>query len=267
MRRPRRSVALAAVQHHVAVALRAASPRACRGRCSSDRARCSTNSKVQPSPRSIPLAQGSTAPSRMVSEGSGMMRSGSISARVPRPWQSGQEPSGLLKEKLCGVELAEGEAAGVAGVLLGEEAVVPLVLLGIDARPDLLLLVGLGDDQRALALAQRRLHRVGEAAAHVRLHHQAIDHQLDVVLQLLVEREPLLEASGPSRRRAPGRSRACGRRRAAPVLALAVLHQRRQQQDARRPRAGRGWRPRSAARVCLPTCRPQPGQCCTPMEA
>ena len=68
----------------------------------SARARCSTNSKVQPSPRSIPLAHGSTAPSRMVSDGSGMMRSGSISARVPRPWQSGHEPSGELKEKACG---------------------------------------------------------------------------------------------------------------------------------------------------------------------
>ena len=30
------------------------------------------------------------------------MRSGSISARVPRPWQSGQEPTGELKENACG---------------------------------------------------------------------------------------------------------------------------------------------------------------------
>ncbi len=68
----------------------------------SERERCSTNSKVQPSPRSIPLAQGSIAPSRMVRDGSGMMRSASISARVPSPWHSVQEPCGLLKEKAWG---------------------------------------------------------------------------------------------------------------------------------------------------------------------
>ena len=50
----------------------------------------------------MPEAQGSTAPSRMVSDGSGMIRSGSISARVPSPWHSRQKPSGLLKEKFCG---------------------------------------------------------------------------------------------------------------------------------------------------------------------
>ncbi len=50
----------------------------------------------------MPLAHGSTAPSRMVSEGSGMIRSGSISARVPSPWQSVQKPSGVLKEKFWG---------------------------------------------------------------------------------------------------------------------------------------------------------------------
>ncbi len=38
----------------------------------------------------------------MVSDGSGTIRSGSISARVPSPWQSGHEPSGELKEKFCG---------------------------------------------------------------------------------------------------------------------------------------------------------------------
>src|SRR6266536_4188572 len=68
----------------------------------SDRERCSTNSKVQPSPHSIPLAQGSTAPWRMVSDGSGMMRSESISARVTSHWHSGHEPMGLLKENACG---------------------------------------------------------------------------------------------------------------------------------------------------------------------
>ncbi len=68
----------------------------------SARERCSTNSNVQPSPRSIPLAHGSTAPSRIVSDGSGMMRSGSISARVPRPWHSPHEPIGELNEKAWG---------------------------------------------------------------------------------------------------------------------------------------------------------------------
>ena len=66
-------------------------------------ASCSTNSAVQPSPRTIPLLQGSTAPSRMLREGSGTMRSGSISGFVPSPLQSGHIPSGLLKLKCAGV--------------------------------------------------------------------------------------------------------------------------------------------------------------------
>jgi hypothetical protein len=55
----------------------------------------------------MPLAQGSTAPSRMVIDGSGTMMSGSISGRVPSPWQSGQEPTGLLKENCCGASSAK----------------------------------------------------------------------------------------------------------------------------------------------------------------
>ncbi len=45
----------------------------------------------------------------------------------------------------------------------------------------------------ALALAERGLDRVGEAAVRSGLHHQPVDHELDVVLHLLVEGERLLE--------------------------------------------------------------------------
>src|ERR1041384_5008096 len=58
--------------------------------------------KVQPPPRSMAWDQGSTAPSRMLFDGSGMTRSASISGREPRPLHSWHMPSGLLKEKLGG---------------------------------------------------------------------------------------------------------------------------------------------------------------------
>ena len=58
--------------------------------------------KVQPPPRSRACDQGSTAPWRMLFDGSGTTRSGSISGREPRPLHSWHIPSGLLKEKLCG---------------------------------------------------------------------------------------------------------------------------------------------------------------------
>ena len=57
---------------------------------------------VQPPCFSSACVQGSTAPPRMLREGSGTIRSGSISGRVPSPLHSWHIPSGLLKEKLCG---------------------------------------------------------------------------------------------------------------------------------------------------------------------
>ncbi len=128
-------------------------------------------------------------------------------------------------------ELAEAEAAGVAGVQLGEEAIVLLVLLGV-ARPDLLLLVGVRDDERALALAQRRLDRVGQPGADPLLHDEAIHHELDVVLQLLVEHEPLGQLVDHP---VHAHAREAALREVddeLPVLALAVLDERGEQEDA-----------------------------------
>ncbi len=138
-----------------------------------------------------------------------------------------------VEGEVLGGELAEAEAAGVAGVLLGVEPVVPLVLLGVDARPDPLLPLGLGHDQGAAALAQRGLRRVGEAGADPRLHHQAIDHQLHVVLQLLVQGEAVGEGVDHPVHPHPREAALLHVAEHVPVLALAVLHQRGQHHDAR----------------------------------
>ena len=87
----------------VALLLRRASSTACRGRpCRPSRAprRCGRSSLR---PRSIAVAHGAIAPSRIERVGSGTTSSGSTSMRVPRPLQRGHMPSGLLNEKLCGV--------------------------------------------------------------------------------------------------------------------------------------------------------------------
>ena len=77
-----------------------------------------------------------------------------------------------------GAGLGEGDAAGVAGPVLGED------LLG--------LALG-GDHHDALAVAQGRLHRVGEPLLHVGLGHEAVDHRVDRVLLLLVEADLVLD--------------------------------------------------------------------------
>jgi hypothetical protein len=77
-------------------------------------------------------------------------------------------------------QLGEADAAGRAGVVLG---VHPRRLLAGDV-----------DHQLALALAQRGLDRVGEAAAVIGADRDPIDHQLDGVLLLLLEGLDVLEA-------------------------------------------------------------------------
>ena len=50
-----------------------------------------------------------------------------------------------------------------------------------------------GDLDEALGEARRRLDRLRQALAEVRLHHEPVDHDLDRVLELLVENDLLLE--------------------------------------------------------------------------
>ena len=53
-------------------------------------------------PRETGLVQGSIAPSSRERDLSGTILSSSSTARSPKPWQSGQAPWGLLKEKRFG---------------------------------------------------------------------------------------------------------------------------------------------------------------------
>ena len=52
--------------------------------------------------------QGAIAPFSIERDGSGIIFSGSGRRQVPRPVQLGQAPSGLLKEKCCGVSVGVG---------------------------------------------------------------------------------------------------------------------------------------------------------------
>ena len=97
--------------------------------------------------------------------------------------------------------------------------------------------------------AERGLQRVGQPRSTPFLHDEPVDHDLDVVLLLLVERRSAPRVRAPRRRR--GRARSPGaeaRCKSFAVLALAAAHDRRQDDDARAlgQRHARGRR--SAAR-------------------
>ena len=113
------------------------------------------------------------------------------------------------------LDLVDGEAGDRAGEARGED--------------DALALVGRVDEQQAVGEAERGLHAVGQAGAEVRLHRQAVDHHLDIVLQLLVEGRDVadlvelavdphaLEAALLQVERTPSCTRPCGRARSAPA--------------------------------------------------
>ena len=99
------------------------------------------------------------------------------------------------------------------------------------------------------------------------LHHQPIDHQLDVVLELLVEREPLLERVDHAVDAHPGEAALLGVAEQLAVLALAVLHQRAPAPGCASPSGSSRIVVDDLLGGLLAHLRPQEGQCCTPMEA
>jgi hypothetical protein len=90
----------------------------------------------------------------------------------------GQAPCGELKEKIR-LELGQRDAVVGAREALGEG--------------QLLVLVDQIDDDEALGEIDRSLGRLEEARPEVGLHAQPVDHNLDRVLELLVEQDLLVE--------------------------------------------------------------------------
>ena len=85
----------------------------------------------------------------------------------------------------------------------------------------------------ALGELRRGLDRLGEALAEALLHHQAVDHDRDVVLVLLVELDVLVEAAQLAVDHGAGVALCPHLLEQVPVLALATAHDRRQHHEPR----------------------------------
>ena len=151
------------------------------------------------------LIQGASAPSVIERVGSGTISSGSITRWKPSPRQVWQQPWGELKEKIRGSSSGI-EVPQLRHAKRSREDEHLAALAGGRAREHLgarrLVAVGHGGGALALdelhldqPLAQLRggLDRLGEALAQPLLHHQPVDDDRDVVLELLVELDLLLE--------------------------------------------------------------------------
>ena len=89
----------------------------------------------------------------------------------------GAGPVGIVEREHARGQLRHGDAAVLAGVVLGEEGIlVPFELI---------------EDDKTAGQVRRRLDRVSQAAGQIRLHDEPVDHDLDVVLLVLVERDLL----------------------------------------------------------------------------
>ena len=103
------------------------------------------------------------------------------SARVPSPSQVGQAPNGLLNEN------SRGSISGMVKPETGQANFAEKMMRSAPRRSPAGASANstIGD---AVGQLQRGLEAVGEPARHVGAHHEAVDHHLDVVLELLVER-------------------------------------------------------------------------------
>ncbi len=144
--------------------------------------------------------QGAMAPSPRVGDGSGTTSSGSTSIRVPRPWQTGQAPNGRVERERARLQVVGVDGVVVrAGHLLGEAQLPARVVVGqVDEV----------EHHQAAGKAEGGLHRVGEPTLGGLLHREPVDHDLDRVLLLLLQRRRLGPAGGS--RRPPGRARSPG---------------------------------------------------------
>ncbi len=164
--------------------------------------------KPRSSPRAVSQAlevvgrrSASTArwrPRRGSASSSGTSRSGSTSSRVPMPVHSGQAPNGAVERERPRLDLVEGRAGGRSGRPGSRRTVAP----GRGPRR----LVDQVDDHeppaRRSAVSTESVSRRCAAA----LGDQAVDDDLDGVLELLLQLRRLGEGDAPRRPPARGRS-------------------------------------------------------------
>ena len=191
------------------------------------------------------FTHGSSAPSEIESVGSGTISSGSITRRKPSPWHCGQHPCGELKEKILGsssgIEVpqfrhakrsektrtsprlpADGplstEAPGASSPLV-TSAALPASSSSTSTSPSASWEAASIDSARRLRSAL--------------LHHQAVDDDRDVVLELLVEHDLLVEASQLAVDHGPHVTLLAHFLEHPPVLALALPDDGRQDHEPR----------------------------------
>ena len=183
------------------------------------------------------LVQGSSAPSEIDRVGSGTISSGSMTRWKPSPWQRWQHPCGELKEKI------RGSSSGID--VPHSRACEALARTAYACRLSTSPPVGervLRSPTKPVGELGRGLDRLREALAHPLLHHQPVDHDRDVVLELLVELDRLVQpaqlAVDPGPRVALGPHLV----EQPPVLALAPADHRRHDHEPRPllQRRGRG---------------------------
>ena len=201
------------------------------------------------------MDQGRIAPSLSDRRGSGTISSGSISICEPSPVQRWQAPWGELNENIrgssSGIEVPQWRHTKRSEKVCTS----PVSTSSMSTIPS--------------ARGHGRLDRVGEPLAQVRPHHQPVDHHRDVVLELLVERDLLLEppqlAVDLHAREALGAQLL----EELPVLALAAADDRREHHELRAllerhhlvdDLLGRLGRDRPAAVVAVRMADPRPQQ-------
>ena len=179
-----------------------------------------------------------TAFSRSVSVSSGTTSAGSMVLLGAEAVAGRAGAVGIVEREQPRLDLGDGEAGDRAGEFLGEDdavlaLLVALLQLALLRRGLVGLAVGdLGDGQ-TVGQFQRGLERVRQARGDVAAHHDAVDHHLDVVLELLVEGRGLgdLVEGAVDLDALEALLQQLGQLLA--VLALAAAHDRRQQIEAR----------------------------------
>ena len=127
-------------------------------------------------------------PCASVASRSGMTRSASMCCSTPRPPHSGQAPNGLLNENSRGSISGNGEAGHRAGEFLGEDQALGIGVAAAIGGGAGRLRVGEFDHGEAVGELEALLERIRQPRADVAAHDQAVDHDVDVVGEFLVER-------------------------------------------------------------------------------
>ena len=132
------------------------------------------------------------APLRSVRSLSGMTSSASICCSTPSPPHFGQAPNGLLNENsrgsISGMVKPETGQANFSEKMRRSAVSLRCLLAALRVAAPAAAAIGEFGDGHALGELQRLFERIGEARRDIRPHHQAVDHDIDVVGEFLVER-------------------------------------------------------------------------------